>query len=153
MTGEGEMVPDVAMTRPDGSVVKPSDYKGRKWVLYFYPKDDTPGCTKEAQAFSALADEFSAAGVDVLGVSKDPPKKHGKFIEKYDLAVPLASDAEEGIANAMGVWVEKSMYGRTYMGMQRSTFLIDATGKVVRVWPKVKVAGHAEEVLEAAKAL
>lgn len=152
MTDIGDTLPDIALIATDGSPLKPSDYKGRKWVLYFYPKDDTSGCTKEAQEFSALAGEFAAAGVSVLGVSKDPPKKHLKFIEKYDLTVPLASDESE-FAEAAGVWVEKQMYGKKYMGMERSTFLIGADGRVVRVWRKVKVAGHAQEVLDAAKAL
>jgi len=154
MTDIGDTIPDIALTAPDGSSVYASDYAGKAWVLYFYPKDDTSGCTKEAQEFSAHLAEFEAAGVSVLGVSKDPPKKHQKFIEKYGLTVPLASDAEtDGLAEAMGVWIEKSMYGKKYMGMDRSTFLIGKDGKVVRVWRKVKVAGHVAEVLEAAKAI
>lgn len=154
MTDIGDIVPDVELTRPDGSAVHASDYAGAPWVLYFYPKDDTTGCTKEAQEFSQHLAAFDAAGVSVLGVSKDPPKKHLKFIEKYGLAVPLASDAEsDGLAEAMGVWIEKSMYGKKYMGMDRSTFLIGSDGKIVRVWRKVKVAGHVDEVLAAAQAL
>jgi peroxiredoxin Q/BCP len=154
MTDIGDTIPDIALTAPDGSSVSASDYAGKAWVLYFYPKDDTSGCTKEAQEFSAHLAEFEAAGVSVLGVSKDPPKKHQKFIEKYGFTVPLASDAEtDGLAEAMGVWIEKSMYGKKYMGMDRSTFLIGKDGKVVRVWRKVKVAGHVAEVLEAAKAI
>jgi peroxiredoxin Q/BCP len=122
--------------------------------VFFYPKDDTPGCTLENQDFSALAPEFAKAGVALLGVSKDPPKKHGKFIAKYGLAAPLASDAEEaGLSDALGIWTEKSMYGRTYMGMLRTTYLVGADGKIARVWEKVKVKGHAAEVLDAAKAL
>jgi peroxiredoxin Q/BCP len=153
MTDIGDTIPDIALTAPDGSSVSASDYAGKAWVLYFYPKDDTSGCTKEAQEFSAHLAEFEAAGVSVLGVSKDPPKKHQKFIEKYGLTVPLASDSEtDGLAEAMGVWIEKSMYGKKYMGMDRSTFLVGKDGKVVRVWRKVKVAWHVAEVLEAARA-
>ena len=153
MTDIGDTIPDIALTAPDGSSVSASDYAGKPLVLYFYPKDDTSGCTKEAQEFSAHLAEFEAAGVSVLGVSKDPPKKHQKFIEKYGLTVPLASDSEtDGLAEAMGVWIEKSMYGKKYMGMDRSTFLVGKDGKVVRVWRKVKVAGHVAEVLEAARA-
>jgi len=154
MTEIGDNIPEVALTRPDGSAVIASDFAGKAWVLYFYPKDDTSGCTKQAQEFSLQMGEFGAAGVAVLGVSKDPPKKHIKFTEKYSLTVPLASDAEtDGLAEAMGVWVEKSMYGKKYMGMERSTFLIGTDGKVVKVRRKVKLAGHVAEVLEAAKAL
>lgn len=154
MTEIGDSIPEIALTRPDGSTVSAADYAGKAWVLYFYPKDDTSGCTKEAQEFSAHLEEFEAVGVSVLGVSKDPPKKHEKFIEKYGLTVPLASDAEtDGLAEAMGVWIEKSMYGKKYMGMDRSTFLIGQDGKVVRIWRKVKVAGHVGEVLAEAQAL
>lgn len=152
--GAGAMMPDIAMTTPEGGSVKPSDFAGRKLVLFFYPKDDTPGCTTENKDFSALAAEFAAAGTALLGVSKDPPKKHLKFIEKHALAAPLASDAEEGgLSDALGIWCEKSMYGRTYMGMERTTYLVGADGKIAQVWSKVKVKGHAEEVLAAAKAL
>jgi peroxiredoxin Q/BCP len=123
-------------------------------VLFFYPKDDTPGCTTENVDFSALADQFAAAGTALLGISKDPPGKHAKFIAKHGLKAPLATDAEEGgLSDALGVWAEKSMYGRSYMGMVRSTYLIGADGRIARVWSPVKVKGHAVEVLEAAKAL
>ncbi|QZH76212.1 MAG: peroxiredoxin [Erythrobacter sp.] len=153
-TDTGELMPDVAMTLPDGKTVKPSDFRGKPLVMFFYPKDDTPGCTTENKDFTALKAEFDAAGLALLGVSKDPPKKHEKFIAKHGLAVPLASDAEsDGIADALGIWVEKSMYGRTYMGMERTTYLVDAEGRIAQVWRKVKVKGHAEEVLAAAKAL
>lgn len=152
--GEGDAIPDVAMTAPDGSTVKPSDFRGKPLVLFFYPKDDTPGCTTENKDFSALSGEFAGAGVALLGISKDSPKKHVKFIEKHALTAPLASDAEaNGLSDALGIWTEKSMYGRTYMGMERTTYLVDASGKIARVWNKVKVKGHAEEVLAAAKAL
>jgi peroxiredoxin Q/BCP len=126
---------------------------GQPLVLYFYPKDDTSGCTREAQDFTALADEFKAAGVRVVGVSRDPMKSHDKFIGKYRLAIPLASDEDGRISEAFGTWVQKSMYGRKYMGMERSTFLIGADGRVLKEWRKVKVPGHAAEVLEAAREL
>lgn len=152
--GAGSMLPDIAMTSPDGSSVKPSDFAGRKLVLFFYPKDDTPGCTTENKDFSALAADFAAANTALLGVSKDPAKKHLKFIEKHSLTAPLASDAEEeGLSDALGIWTEKSMYGRTYMGMERTTYLIGPDGRIAQVWSKVKVKGHAEEVLAAARAL
>ena len=122
-------------------------------VLYFYPKADTPGCTNEAKDFTAHADAFAAAGVTVIGVSKDPVKKLDKFKAKYDLEVTLASDEETGVCEGYGVWVEKSMYGKTYMGIERATFLIDGSGVVRRVWRKVSVKGHAEEVLAAVQAL
>jgi peroxiredoxin Q/BCP len=122
-------------------------------VLYFYPKADTPGCTNEAKDFTEHADAFAAAGVTVIGVSKDPVKKLDRFKAKYDLKVTLASDEETGVTEAYGVWVEKSMYGKTYMGIERSTVLIDGTGRVARIWPKVSVKGHADEVLAAAQAL
>ena len=150
----GDAMPDVAMETPDGGTVRPSDFRGRKLVMFFYPKDDTPGCTTENKDFSELSGEFEKAGVALLGVSKDPPKKHARFTEKHGLKAPLASDAEtNGLADALGIWVEKNMYGRTYMGMERTTYLLDTDGKIARVWRKVKVKGHAEEVLEAAKAL
>ena len=122
-------------------------------VLYFYPKADTPGCTNEAKDFTAHAEAFAKAGVTVIGVSKDPVKKLDKFKAKYDLKVTLASDEETGVTEAYGVWVEKSMYGKTYMGIERATFLIDSTGIVRRVWRKVSVKGHAEEVLAAVQSL
>jgi thioredoxin-dependent peroxiredoxin len=122
-------------------------------VLYFYPKADTPGCTNEAKDFTAHTDAFAKAGVTVIGVSKDPVKKLDKFKAKYDLKVTLASDEETSVTEAYGVWVEKSMYGKTYMGIERATFLIDGSGVVRRVWRKVSVKGHAEEVLAAAQAL
>ena len=150
----GDPIPDIPLEAPDGGTVRPSDFSGRKWVLFFYPKDDTPGCTTENKDFSALADAFAEAGTALLGVSKDPPKKHAKFAAKYDLIAPLASDAETGgLADALGIWVEKSMYGRTYMGVERTTYLVASDGKIARVWRKVKVKGHAEEVLETARAL
>ena len=149
-----DSLPDIALTAPDGSDVRPSDFAGKKLVLFFYPKDDTPGCTTENLDFSALSAEFDKAGTALLGISKDPPKKHEKFIAKHGLTAPLASDPEEGgLSDALGFWTEKSMYGRSYMGMVRSTVLVGADGKVARVWSPVKVKGHAAEVLEAARAL
>ena len=152
--GVGDVLPDIALETPDGGSVRPSDFTGKKLVLFFYPKDDTPGCTTENLDFSALAGAFEKAGVALLGVSKDPPKKHQKFAEKHGLVAPLASDAEaEGLSDALGIWTEKQNYGRTYMGMVRTTYWIGADGKIARIWDKVKVKGHADEVLEAAKAL
>ncbi|HSF12381.1 MAG TPA: peroxiredoxin [Erythrobacter sp.] len=152
--GVGDAIPDIAMETPEGGSVKPSDFAGSKLVIFFYPKDDTPGCTTENKDFSALQADFAAAGTKLLGVSKDPAKKHAKFIAKHGLTAPLATDAEEGgLSDALGVWAEKQMYGKTYMGMVRATYLVGADGKIARIWDKVKVAGHAEEVLAAAKAL
>jgi peroxiredoxin Q/BCP len=150
MIGEGEMAPAITVTASDGSSVNLSA-PGRPLVLYFYPKDDTSGCTREAQDFTALAPEFQKAGVKVIGVSRDPMKKHEKFIDKYSLAVPLASDEDGRISDAFGTWVEKSMYGRKYMGMERATYLIGADGRVLKAWRKVKVPKHAQEVLKAAR--
>ncbi len=150
----GDALPDIAMTLPDGSSVKTSDFLARKLVLFFYPKDDTPGCTVENKDFSALAGAFDAAGTALLGVSKDPPQRHQRFIEKYALTAPLASDAEQGgLSDALGIWTEKQNYGRTYLGMVRTTLLVGPDGRIARVWDKVKVKGHAEEVLAAAQAL
>jgi len=152
MINEGDRAPAQTITDSGGQTTDLAS-PGKPLVLYFYPKDDTSGCTREAQDFTALADAFDKAGASVVGVSRDPMKKHDKFIAKYDLKVPLASDEDGKISDSFGTWVEKSMYGRKYMGMERSTFLIDGQGKVVRAWRKVKVPGHAEEVLAAAKAL
>jgi peroxiredoxin Q/BCP len=148
----GGRVPGLNAVTSDGATLDLSA-SGGPLVLYFYPKDDTSGCTREAQDFTALATEFAKAGVKVVGVSRDPMKKHEKFIGKYDLTVPLISDEDGAISNAFGTWVEKSMYGRKYMGMERATFLIGTDGMVVRAWRKVKVPGHAAEVLDAAKAI
>lgn len=150
----GRTLPDIAMETPEGGSVKSSDFAGRKAVLFFYPKDNTPGCTTEAKDFSALQPEFDRAGVALLGISKDSPQKHRNFIAKHDLAVPLATDAQEsGLSDALGLWTEKTMYGKTFMGMVRTTILLDEHGKVARIWPKVKVKGHVDEVLEAARTL
>jgi len=153
---ENDAFPEFALETPDGGSVKLADLKGAPAVLFFYPKDDTPGCTTEAKDFSALKGEFDAAGIRLLGISRDPPAKHQKFIAKHDLTVPLASDTapdggEEGLSDRLGIWVEKSMYGRTYMGMERTTYLLDAEGTIARVWRKVKVKGHAQALLDAAR--
>lgn len=150
----GDPFPDGVLVTSEGGQVRPSDFAGRKLAIFFYPKDDTPGCTTENKDFSALAEEFARAGVALLGVSKDAPEKHRKFIAKHGLAVPLASDAADGgLSDRLGIWTEKQNYGRTYMGMVRTTFLIAPDGRIARVWHKVKVKGHAQEVLAAAKAL
>ena len=150
MLTEGDKVPALRTKLSDGTDLDLSS-PGGPLVLYFYPKDDTSGCTREAQDFTELAGDFAKAGVKVVGLSRDPMKKHDKFIAKYELNVPLASDEDGAISTAFGTWVEKSMYGRKYMGMERSTFLIGKGGRVQRAWRKVKVPGHAEEVLKAAK--
>jgi peroxiredoxin Q/BCP len=151
MIGEGEKAPAITVTASDGSNINLAA-PGQPLVLYFYPKDDTSGCTREAQDFTALAADYSKAGVKVVGVSRDPMKSHEKFIGKYGLSVPLVSDEDGKISEAFGTWVEKSMYGRKYMGMERATYLIGADGRVLKSWRKVKVPNHAEEVLKAAKA-
>jgi peroxiredoxin Q/BCP len=148
MINQGDKAPNIEVTASDGSSLNLSA-PSAPVVLYFYPKDDTSGCTKEAQDFTALAAEFGKAGARVVGVSRDPMAKHDKFIAKYDLKIPLASDEGGRISDAFGTWVEKSMYGRKYMGMERSTFLIGRDGRVERAWRKVKVPGHAAEVLKA----
>ena len=152
--GVGDRLPQVSLTTPDGTALDLAQYAARKLVLFFYPKDDTPGCTTENIDFSALADDFAKAGTALLGISKDPPAKHVKFAAKHSLTAPLASDAESGgLSDALGIWTEKSMYGRSYMGMVRSTYLIGADGRIARAWSPVKVKGHAAEVLAAAQAL
>jgi thioredoxin-dependent peroxiredoxin len=150
MLGEGDKVPALKTRLSDGTELDLSA-PGQPLVLYFYPKDDTSGCTREAQDFTELAGDYARAGVKIVGLSRDPMKKHDKFIEKYGLKVPLASDEEGAISDAFGTWVEKSMYGRKYMGMERATYLIGADGRVLKAWRKVKVPGHAAEVLNAAK--
>ena len=148
----GDAFPDFTMETPDGGTVTKADLAGSKAVIFFYPKDNTPGCTTEAKDFSAMKSEFEKVGTRLLGVSKDSAKKHQNFIAKHDLTVDLATDAEEGgLSDALGVWGEKMNYGRTYMGMIRSTFLIGEDGKILRKWPKVRVKGHVDEVLEAAR--
>jgi len=149
----GAMLPELALTDMNNGPLNLTSFVGKPFILYFYPKDDTPGCTIEAKDFSALSDDFAKAGASVLGVSKDTSTKHQKFTEKYGLSIPLATDESNDVMAALGVWVEKSMYGKSYMGIERSTFLFDASGRLVQVWRKVKVAGHAAEVLNAVHAL
>lgn len=153
MLNEGDKVPDVELVGMGGETFSPTDFAGQKFVLYFYPKDDTTGCTAEAQAFTALAEEFEKEGTWVLGISKDSPAKHRKFTDKYGLKVRLATDQSGAACEAFGTWIEKSMYGRNYMGIDRATFLVNRDGVIARIWRKVRVAGHAEEVLAAAAAL
>jgi len=150
MIKEGDKAPAITITTSDGGSIDLAS-PGQPVVLYFYPKDDTSGCTREAQDFTALAGDYTKAGVKVVGVSRDPMKSHEKFIGKYGLSVPLASDEDGHVSNAFGTWVEKSMYGRKYMGMERATYLIGAEGRVLKAWRKVKVPNHAEEVLKVAK--
>ena len=150
---DGKKAPDFKLPTDEGKTVQLSKLKGRPVVVYFYPKDDTSGCTAEAKDFSCRAGEFAAAGIEVIGISPDSPASHQKFKAKHDLTIRLAADEAKVAANAYGVWVEKSMYGRKYMGVERSTFLIDKAGRVARSWRKVKVPGHVEDVLQAAKTL
>ena len=151
--GIGVRAPAFSLPRDGGGNVALSDFKGRKLVLYFYPKADTPGCTKESIAFSALKRDFARSETDILGVSADPVKAQDKFRDKHDLKVALGSDESQKMLTAYGVWGEKSMYGRKFMGVRRTTFLIGRDGRIAQVWENVKVPGHAEAVLEAAKAL
>jgi thioredoxin-dependent peroxiredoxin len=153
MVDEGMAAPDFELATDDGQTVRLSALKGRRVVLYFYPKDDTPGCTSEAKDFTCLMPEFEKARVEVIGVSPDGTTSHAKFRDKHGLAIRLASDEGSRVAQAYGVWGEKSMYGRKYMGVERSTFLIGRDGKVAKCWRKVKVPGHAEAVLEAVRDL
>lgn len=153
----GDIAPAFTLVGDSGSgvagPVSLSDHAGKKLVLYFYPKDDTPGCTTEAKDFSALAEAFSAADTTVLGVSRDTAAKHAKFRAKHGLTIGLGADDDGAVTEAYGVWIEKTLYGRNYMGIERATFLIDRDGRITRVWNKVKVAGHAADVLEAAQTL
>ncbi|MBB5372471.1 thioredoxin-dependent thiol peroxidase [Acidocella aromatica] len=150
---EGADAPDFSLPATYGRSVSLASLKGKPFVLYFYPRADTPGCTKEACAFQEGLPDFSKLDVTVIGVSKDSMKALEKFAEKYSLQFPLASDPEAKVIDAYGAWQEKSMYGKKYMGIERSTVLVDANGKVAKLWPKVKVTGHAEDVLKAVKAL
>ncbi|MGC8536374.1 MAG: peroxiredoxin [Rhizomicrobium sp.] len=149
----GDRVPAFKMASDGGGQISSASLKGKPYVLYFYPKDDTSGCTKEAIGFSGTKKRFDALGITVIGVSKDSIASHDRFKAKHKLTITLASDPETATAEAFGTWVEKSLYGRKYMGMERATFLVGADGKIVRVWRKVKVPGHVEDVLAAAKAL
>ncbi|MGX0903117.1 peroxiredoxin Q/BCP [Roseovarius sp. MBR-79] len=153
MTDTLSPAPDVTLPRDGGDAVRLAALRGAPVVLFFYPRDDTSGCTKEAVAFSGLKAEFDALGAQVFGISKDSVASHEKFRDKHGLTVPLLSDEDGDTCERFGVWKEKSMYGKTFMGIERSTFLIDAEGRIAREWRKVKVPGHAEEVLEAVRAL
>ena len=149
----GDTAPAIDLPRDGGAQLSLTDFIGQNVVVYFYPKDDTPGCTKEAIGFTQSADAFQAAGCTVLGISKDPVQKHDKFIAKHALNIALLSDEAGDVCERYGVWVEKNMYGRKYMGIERATYLIDAQGKIAQIWRKVKVPGHVEAVLAAAKDL
>lgn len=153
MPDTGDTAPDFTLPRDGGGTLTLSALRPSKVVLYFYPRDDTSGCTLEAQGFTESRDAFEKAGVTVVGVSKDSVAKHDKFVAKHDLSVALVSDAESDVCERYGVWTEKQMYGKTHMGIERATFLIDEDGRIARVWRKVKVPGHVEEVLEAVRAL
>ncbi len=153
MLNQGDIAPGFALPDDNGHTVALSKLKGRPVVVYFYPKDDTSGCTAQAKDFSCQLDAFKAAGADVIGISPDSSRSHLKFKTKHDLALTLAADEDKAAATAYGVWVEKSMYGRKYMGVERSTFLIDKNGSIIQLWRKVKVPGHVDEVLKAVKAL
>lgn len=149
----GDPAPDFTMSTDNGGRVGLGDFRGSNLVLYFYPKDNTPGCTSQARDFAARADDFRQAGAHLVGVSPDPAARHDTFKAKYGLPFVLASDEDHVTSCAYGVWIEKRMYGRRFMGIERTTFLIDGEGRIARVWPKVKVAGHVEEVLDAARDL
>ncbi|KPF67110.1 hypothetical protein IP69_14000 [Bosea sp. AAP35] len=150
---DGDQAPEFTLARDGGGTVSLADFKGRKLVLYAYPKDDTPGCTQEAIAFNGLREEFAAADTAIVGISPDPVKSHDKFKAKHGLDFALVADEAQVALQAYGIWVEKSMYGRSYMGVERTTFLIDRDGTIARIWRKVKVPGHAAEVLAAAQAI
>jgi peroxiredoxin Q/BCP len=152
MLEEGDQAPEIELPDETGERVSLKDLRGRTIVLYFYPKDDTEGCTLEAKEFSERMKSFARAGATVIGISPDSPRSHEKFKCKHELSVRLASDADKTVVNAYGVWVEKSMYGRTFMGVERATFLVGPEGRIVRIWRKVSAKGHAEEVLQAVRA-
>lgn len=153
MIDEGDTAPNFELETDGGGTIKLHDLKGRTVVVYFYPKDDTSGCTKEAIDFTNLSAEFAKCGAHIVGISPDTAAKHDKFKAKHDLTIQLAADTEKATATAYGVWVKKSMYGREYMGVERSTFLIGTDGKVAKIWRRVKVPGHAEEVLQEVRKL
>lgn len=148
-----DTAPDFTLPRDGGSTVSLADLKGSPVILFFYPRDDTPGCTKESIGFSQLLSDFSSTGAQVFGVSKDSVQSHDKFVAKHELTTPLLSDEHGTVCEDYGVWKEKNMYGKKFMGIERSTFLIDADGKIAQVWRKVKVPGHVPDVLKAARAL
>lgn len=150
---EGGIAPEFELPRDGGGTIRLADFRGRPLVLYFYPQDDTTGCTSEAIDFSRLRPDFDKAGASILGLSPDSAGKHDRFKAKHKLDIALAADEERGVIEAYGLWVEKQMYGRRYMGVERATFLIGADGRIARIWRKVKVKGHAEAVLEAVRSL
>ncbi len=149
----GDTFPDFDLPRDGGGRLSLADFKGRKLVVYLYPKDNTPGCTTEAIDFTAALPEFEAAGASVVGVSKDSVRKHDNFVAKHELGIPLLADEDGVLIEALGAWVEKKNYGRTYMGIERSTFLVDGEGVIRQIWRKVRVKGHVAEVLDAVRAL
>lgn len=149
----GQKAPDFTLPTDGGGEISLSEMKGKKVILYFYPKDNTPGCTKESCAFNDHLQKLGKAGVQVIGISKCSVAKHDKFKEKYGFNFPLASDEQDDVCERYGVWVKKNMYGREYMGIQRATFLIDEAGKIAHIWPKVKVAGHVEDVIKTIETL
>ena len=151
--GEGDKAPDFSLATDSGGKISLKEFAGHPLVLYFYPKDDTAGCTKEALAFTAAAPKFKKLGVPVIGMSKDNVASHDRFKAKHKLNFTLASDPDGSVIESYGSWVEKSMYGRKYMGIDRSTFIVDSKGRIVKIWRKVKVLGHAEEVLAVLKVL
>lgn len=153
LLSEGDAAPAINLPADNGASINLADLKGKKVVVYFYPKDDTPGCTTESKDFRDHLSAFDAANTAIIGISKDSVASHDKFKSKHELNFILASDEEGDVCERYGVWVEKNMYGKKYMGIQRATFLIDAQGKIARIWPKVKVPGHVQEVLEAAQGL
>ena len=153
MLEEGALAPDFSLPAEDGASLALAAFRGRPVVLFFYPRDDTAGCTAEARDFSRLHDDFARAGIAVIGISTDSVASHARFRRKHALSIPLAADVDRRVANAYGVWVEKSMYGRRFMGVERATFLIGSEGRIARIWRKVKVPGHAEQVLAAARAV
>ena len=153
MIEPGDTAPDFTLPRDGGGTIGLSEHRGAPVVLFFYPRDDTSGCTAEAKDFTAMAKEFASAGAAVIGISKDDVASHDKFRDKHGLEVPLASDADGTVCEDYGVWREKKMYGKTFMGIERSTFLVDSGGRLAKVWRKVKVPGHASDVLEAVRAL
>lgn len=148
-----DIAPDFTLPTNNDGTVSLSQHKGRPVIVYFYPKDDTPGCTKQAIGFTEMSGEFSELNIHIIGISKDTAVKHDKFIAKHKLTIQLASDVEGEVIEAYGVWVEKNMYGRKYMGIERATFLVDSTGKIVHIWRKVRVKEHVETVLETARQL
>ena len=153
MPDVSDIAPDFTLPRNGGGTVSLSEQRGRAVVLFFYPRDDTPGCTKESIGFSEQLQAFIDAGANVFGISRDSVAEHDKFVAKHELTTPLLSDESQGVCEEYGVWIEKNMYGRKFMGIQRSTFLIDTKGRIARVWRKVKVPGHVNEVLEAVRTL